>query len=166
MLETDRLFFRPYCPDDLPFLDRLLKDPDVVRFIGYGRPRTDEEVARFYDWVQRSYASGLGLMVAVRKQDMLPIGHAGLVPQTVDGKPETEIGYWMAKEYWGNGYAFEAARAFREYAAAAKGLRRLICLIQPGNAASVRVAQKIGMIREKEIVIREKQVHVYAWEQS
>ncbi|REK63046.1 MAG: hypothetical protein DF221_11555 [Brevibacillus sp.] len=117
MLETDRLFFRPYCPDNLPFLARLLKDPDVVRFIGHGRPRTDEEVARFYDWVQRSYA-------------------------------------------------FEAARAFREYAAAAKGLRRLICLIQPGNAASVRVAQKIGMIREKEIVIREKQVHVYAWEQS
>ncbi|UFJ61024.1 GNAT family N-acetyltransferase [Brevibacillus sedimenti] len=166
MLETDRLLFRPYCLEDLPFLAGLLKDPDVVRYIGHGKPRTDEEVTRFYDWVQQSYASGLGLMVAVRKQDMQPIGHAGLVQQIVDGKPETEIGYWMAKEYWGNGYASEAAMAFREYGVAAKGLRRLICLIQPGNAASARVAQKIGMFREKETVFKEKLVHVYAWEQT
>ena len=44
-----------------------------------------------------------GLKVIVRKEDGVLVGHAGIVPQTINGRQEYEIGYWIAREYWGKG---------------------------------------------------------------
>jgi len=81
------------------------------------------------------------------------IGYCGLFffPD-VNGQSEVELGYRLAKSAWGQGYATESARAVRDYAFATLGLKRLIAMIDPSNLASIKVAQKIGMQYEKDVI--------------
>jgi RimJ/RimL family protein N-acetyltransferase len=73
------------------------------------------------------------------------------VPEEPDDAPkkdpqviEVELAYVLGREHWGRGYATEAALAVRDFALGELGLTRLISLIQQGNAASIRVAEKLG----------------------
>lgn len=163
-LETARLEFRKYRDEDFNFLYSLLADPEVVRFIGNGQVRSRNGALEFMYWIYRSYRENpeLGLRLLIRKEDGAPVGHAGLVKQTIEGIDELEIGYWIAKEYWGQGYAAEAAAALRDYGLEQLGQKRLISLIQPGNTASRKVAERTGMALEKEIQLSGKDVCVYA----
>ncbi|HRJ45529.1 MAG: GNAT family N-acetyltransferase [Caldilineaceae bacterium] len=77
------------------------------------------------------------------------IGRCGLLPWQIDGVDEVEVAYTIAKAFWGQGLATEAALAIRDYAFASLGLTRLVCLIDDGNLASARVAEKMGMAFEK-----------------
>jgi RimJ/RimL family protein N-acetyltransferase len=165
-IETARLAFRKYRDEDFKFLHSLLSDSEVVRFIGNGKTRSREESMEFLYWIYRSYRENpeLGLRVLVRKEDNVPVGHAGLVKQTIAGIEELEIGYWIARDFWGQGYATEAAAALREYAMEQLVHKRFISLIQPGNAASRKVAEHIGMQLEKEIQLAGKDVCVYSLE--
>jgi RimJ/RimL family protein N-acetyltransferase len=70
----------------------------------------------------------------------------------VCGQPETEIGYRLARPYWGRGYATESARAVRDYALNTLRLPRLIAMIDPQNVASIRVVEKLGMHYEKDVM--------------
>lgn len=165
-IETERLSFRRYRDGDFEFLQSLLANPEVVRFIGNGNTRNRDEALEFLYWIYRSYREtpDIGLRVMVREEDNQRIGHAGLVSQLVDGTEELEIGYWIAPEYWGQGYAKEAASGIRDYAIGKLGKKRLVSLIQPGNEASKKVAQSVGMSLEKEIAMGGKDVCVYALE--
>lgn len=113
------------------------------------------------DWIEKN-KSGWGLCPAVLKQTGDLIGHAGLVRQEVDGRAEWEVGYWLAKKYWGEGFATEAAIAFRDYAFDQLGVERLICIIQPANLGSIHVAKKIGMTKEKETLFHSVPVVIYS----
>jgi ribosomal-protein-alanine N-acetyltransferase len=73
------------------------------------------------------------------------------LPWTIEGQPEVEVAYLMDKTYWGKGLATEAAKGIRDYAFNNLNLSRLICLIDPENTASIKVAQKIGMTLEKRL---------------
>jgi RimJ/RimL family protein N-acetyltransferase len=64
---------------------------------------------------------------------------------------DTEIGFRLARPFWGRGFATEAARAVRDHAFDTLALPRLIAIIDPGNLASIRVAEKIGMRYEKDV---------------
>ena len=77
------------------------------------------------------------------------MGECGICAQEVDGEREFEISYRMRRDCWGNGLATEAARACRDHGFNQAGLRRLISIIESGNAASIRVAEKMGMTLEK-----------------
>ncbi|MGM0866727.1 MAG: GNAT family N-acetyltransferase [Bacillota bacterium] len=101
-------------------------------------------------------------MVLEDKENNQTIGHAGLVPQTINGVDELEIGYWISREHWGKGYATEAAKALREYGRKNLGKRRFISLIQPENMATRKVAVKLGMSLEKKIELRGQNVHIYS----
>ncbi|MFE1243136.1 GNAT family N-acetyltransferase [Fictibacillus sp. NPDC058756] len=163
-METERLQFRCYTNDDFPFFASLWGDQDVVQFIGKGVTRSAEEAQKsFKEWLLPGYREGRGLYLIIHKETEQPIGHAGVVQQAVDGKKEFEIGYWIAKEYWGNGYATEAAAFFKQYASQQLGLKRLICLIQQQNERSVNVALKLGMKHEKDTAFNTIPVNVYAW---
>jgi ribosomal-protein-alanine N-acetyltransferase len=78
------------------------------------------------------------------------MGRCGLLPWTIDGRPEVEVAYTLAKEAWGRGLGTEAAQGILDYGFEQLGLARLICLIHPSNLASIRVATKIGMTLERE----------------
>jgi len=79
------------------------------------------------------------------------VGECGVIEKDVDGRAELELVYVLARDAWGLGYATEAAAAMRD-AAEREGITRLIALIDPDNAASARVARKIGMRPEREVI--------------
>ncbi|WP_343063301.1 GNAT family N-acetyltransferase [Halobacillus locisalis] len=162
--ETRRLKFRKYNDEDFDYLFSLLSDPEMVRYIGDGNTKDEKSTKNFLNWIYSSYDVGpdLGLMVLENKEDNTQIGHAGLVPQTVDGAEEIEIGYWVSRKHWGKGYATEAAKALKEYGLIDLGENRLVSLIQPNNMPSRKVANKIGMDFDKEIVLGDQKVHVYS----
>lgn len=149
--------------DDLDFYASLWSNDKVIQYIGNGTPKTHEQCKRsLEDWISTKYENGLGLFVMIEKETGVPIGHAGLVRQQVDGKQEVEIGYWLLPDYWGNGYAKEAAAAFRNYGFQVLQLEKLISLINPNHPASIFVARKTGMSYEKTTTFHERDVLVYS----
>ncbi|MFQ3544322.1 GNAT family N-acetyltransferase [Halobacillus rhizosphaerae] len=162
-LETNRLYFRDYEGKDKALLQSMLTDQDMVRFIGDGRIKDSQETRDFLNRIYQTYEQNpeYGLKVLVRKEDQTAIGHAGIIPQFVDHREELEIGYWISRPYWRSGYASEAAEALKQYAFQHDITNRLIALIQPGNTGSIKVAEKIGMSLEKEVIYKSKKVYVY-----
>lgn len=162
-LESQRLRFRKYNDRDLDFLNSLLSDPDMVKYIGTGNVKDRQGAKDFLEWIYSTYkaSSCYGLRILENKETNEPIGHAGLVPQLINEEEELEVGYWVSRTYWGQGYATEAAIALKHYAKHDMEQGRLICLIQPENIASKRVAKKIGMFMEEEIVLGGQKVHIY-----
>ena len=83
------------------------------------------------------------------------IGYCGLTRfDDIDGQPEIEIGYRLARAFWGRGLATEAVQAVRDYAFEILGLPRLVAIIDPQNTASIHVAQKVGLRYEKDVIFR------------
>ncbi|SFG31818.1 Protein N-acetyltransferase, RimJ/RimL family [Halobacillus alkaliphilus] len=162
--ETQRLKFRKYNDDDFDYLFSLLSDPEMVRYIGDGNTKDAKSTTDFLKWIYSTYDDGpdRGLMVLENKEDNTRIGHAGLVPQTVNGVDVLEIGYWISRKHWGKGYATEAAKALKNYGLIDLGEDRLVSLIQPNNMASKMVAIKIGMGFDKEIVLGNQKVHIHS----
>ncbi len=68
----------------------------------------------------------------------------GICGFTLDASGDAELGYWIGKPYWGEGYATEAARAVMTHGYTKSGVRRFICKHLTGNDASARVIQKLG----------------------
>ncbi|GEO27143.1 acetyltransferase [Alicyclobacillus acidoterrestris] len=162
MLETSRLFFRPYQMKDFQFYLSLWQDPEIIRFIGSGKVRSKTALKLNYPyWLSKSEL-GKGVLVTVFKATQQPVGHAGLVPQEIDGKLQMELGYWVSRRYWGLGIGTEAARFFRDLAFRELGLNRLVSLIQPENTRSIHVAQKIGMQFADKTTFRGTPVNLYA----
>jgi len=71
----------------------------------------------------------------------------------INGQAEVEIGYRLARSTWDQGYATEAAKAVCDYAFTMLGIKRLIAMIDPSNVSSIRVAEKIGMHYEKDVML-------------
>jgi Acetyltransferases, including N-acetylases of ribosomal proteins len=96
---------------------------------------------------------GYGPYAVVELASQNVIGYCGLFffPD-VDGQPEIEIGYRLACSAWGQGYATEAAYGVRDFAFSTLAIKRLIAMIDPSNVASIRVAEKIGMKYEKDLM--------------
>jgi RimJ/RimL family protein N-acetyltransferase len=90
-------------------------------------------------------ARGYGLWGVVRRDDDALIGRCGLLSSTIDGRPEVELSYLLDPAFRGNGFATEAARAVLAFASAVLGLERVVAVIQPANAPSRRVAERLGM---------------------
>ena len=150
---TQRLFLRLFTPADEPALTHLFADPAVIRF-GDG-PRPPEGVRGWLGDTLESYARrGYGPWALVEKVSGETIGYCGLFHYAdVNGRPEIEIGYRLARAWWGRGYATEAVSAARDYAFTTLGLPRLIALIDPANVASLRVAEKVGLRFEAEAML-------------
>lgn len=160
---SERLLLRPYNDNDLDFLESLLTNPDIMQFIGNGQTRDKEGVRKFLEWIYHTYSlnTNYGLKLILEKGSNKRIGHAGLVPQIINEKEEIEIGYWISQEYWGRGFATEIARGLMEYGKNKLNIEKMIALIQKDNNASQKVAKKIGMQLEREIILNGKDVFVY-----
>ena len=160
-LETERLHLRRPEPGDLDAYAAFFADPEVVRYTG-GVIKTRAESAAAVEAMIRHWdRHGIGLFTLVRREDDRVLGRVGFLlwdPQRwvhglaneLSGVTETEIGWTLGREFWGFGYATEAAAGARDWALGEPGLARLISLIQRGNTASVRVAEKLGERLERE----------------
>ena len=88
---------------------------------------------------------GFGLLAIVDRGSGRVVGEAGL--QVLEGGPDVELGYTLARAAWGRGFATEAAGAVLRWAFAGLGLERLVAVADPANAASLHVLDKLGMRR-------------------
>ncbi len=161
ILETERLYLRELKQEDLDRLHAIFSDEETMRF--YPAPFTREQTGQWIKKNQERYRKdGFGLWgVCLKETDEL-IGDCGLVRQTVDGRTEIEIGYHIHKKYWSRGFATEAAKACKAYGFHQLHFHKLICLIDPKNIPSIRVAEKIGFTIEKEVFIFGKIHAVYS----
>jgi RimJ/RimL family protein N-acetyltransferase len=163
--ETDRLILRNLHIVDLDAMMNVFGDEEVMRY-GAG-VQTPEWVAKWIRGCLEDYHAkwGFGLWAVVEKRTRWVIGYCGLSRfPDVGGQPETEIGYRLARANWGKGFATEAATAVRDYAFDHLSLKRLIAIIDPQNTASIRVATKVGMRYEKDVLFSDYDHpdHVYS----
>jgi len=163
ILETKRLLFRHLAPGDLDDLFALYSDPEVTRYIP-DAPRTYDEAREELEWHQNGHPKHpeLGLWATIHKETGHFIGRCGLLPWTLEGRLEVEVAYLLAKAYWGQGMGTEAAQAILTYGFEHLRLPRLVCFIEPGNIASMRVAEKIGMTLEKTVADDKGPFQVYS----
>lgn len=161
VIETDRLLLRQLKEEDIPGLHLIFSDPETMRY--YPSPFSYEKTQ---NWVKRNQErykkDGYGLWAVCLKGNNELIGDCGLVKQKIDDNTEIEIGYHINKKYWCNGFGSEAAMACKEYGFNKLGLKKLISIIDPINVPSIRVAEKNGFIKEKEVFIFNKNHSIYS----
>jgi RimJ/RimL family protein N-acetyltransferase len=158
-LATKRLCLRPLQPEDLSDFQRLHSDPAVTRYLAPTRPLSAAESFRLFaqvlgHWQLRGYGYW-----AITLTDTSFIGVVGL--WFPEGWPGVEIGWRLGPAFWGNGYALEAASAVRDFAFQTLELPEIISIIRADNAASVRLAERLGMSNYGTRTITEVDVATY-----
>ncbi len=141
-LETERLILRMWREADFEAYAGICADPEVMRYLG-GKPYTRLEAWRHMAYlVGHWHLRGYGHWAVEEKASGRLIGRLGL--QNPEGWPGFEIGWTLARDSWGKGYATEGARRALEYAFTEMGRGHVISLIHPENRASIRVAERLG----------------------
>jgi RimJ/RimL family protein N-acetyltransferase len=169
VIETERLLLRKPRVEDAADLAVAYADPEVVRFMGDGSTATLAEVEEGIEqWLERWQSWGLSLFSLERREDGRVLGRAGFLlwdPETWEvGGDETELGWLLVREHWGQGYATEAALALRDWAFEQRGLSRLISLINPANVRSIGVAERLGERYERDVEVGGKLGRLYSIE--
>ena len=152
ILETERLLLRHQVIEDLDDLWALYCDPEITKYIP-DAPRSREEAQEELEWHMHGHPKHpeLGLWATIHKETGKFIGRCGLLPWTIDDVNEVEVAYTIARNYWGQGLGSEAAQAILKYGFEKLHLSRMVCLIDPENKASQKVAEKMGMAWEKTV---------------
>lgn len=163
IISTERLQFRKMRKEDVNHLLEIFSDPVAMKY--YPSTKDEKAANEWIEWTLSNYATyGVGLWIVEEKETGEFLGQCGIVPQEVDGKTEMEIGYLFVRRVWGNGYATEAALACKIYGFDQLKLKKMISLPDINNIPSIKVAERIGMTREKKIYKWGKDVYVYSEE--
>jgi RimJ/RimL family protein N-acetyltransferase len=149
VIETERLNLREVDEGDAAFILELLNDPDFVRNVADRGVRTLEDARRYVSekLVEGYRRNGFGFWLVEPKESKAPAGICGLVKR--DGLPDVDVGYAFLPPFRSKGYAYESAAAVLAYARDVVGLKRLLAITDPDNAASIRVLEKLGMRFER-----------------
>ena len=151
ILETDRLSLRKLASDDLDSLKLILQDENVM--YAYEHAFDHEEVR---DWLnrqlQRYERDGFGLWAVILRETGEFIGQCGITFQECHEDMVHEVGYLFRHDFWGKGYATEAANACKSYAFQHLETSKLYAIIRDMNTPSKRVAERIGMQKEGTLV--------------
>ena len=144
MLTTERLRLRPWQDTDAEDLFFYARDPDVGPACGWAPHKSLEESRA----VLRSVLAGPECYALCLKESGRPIGTAELMlagnTDLTDRADECELGYWLGKPYWGQGYMPEAAAELLRRAFEELGMRAVWCGYHEGNDKSRRVQEKLG----------------------
>ena len=142
MLETERLILRPLKETDVNAIYAMRSDAETMRFIR--EPQSREESANWIELVSsRWQTEQIGFCAIIERFSDEFIGWCGIWRLKETG--ELEVGYAVAKEFWGKGYATEAAVKFLDYAFEKLKPEKVVAVARPENIASRRVMEKIGM---------------------
>jgi RimJ/RimL family protein N-acetyltransferase len=161
-ITTDRLLLRGFEPRDVEPYAAMMADPEVTRFLGDGRPLAPADAWRQMALFAGHWAlRGFGLWAVEEKASGRLVGRIGCFEP--EGWPGFEIGYALAQPFWGRGYATEGARASLQFARDVLGREHVISLIRPDNRASIRVAERLGAVREGETEFFGCPTGVYAY---
>ena len=143
--QTERLILRRLTADDATFVFELVNDPDWLRYIGDKGVRNLDDARNYIDKgpVDMYRRLGFGLYRVERKGDGAPIGMCGLIKR--DMLDDVDIGFAFLPQFRAQGYASEAARATLQHGRDAIGLKRVVAIVSPDNAASGRLLERVGL---------------------
>jgi RimJ/RimL family protein N-acetyltransferase len=156
VIETERLLLRKPRLEDAGAALALITDPVAMEFIGGVHPNAASDpqfVVR--RWLERWDDNGCGPFSIIRRDDGRWLGRTGLLVWDVRTWTHTtftnagefaqpELGWALAREHWGQGYATEAVLAVREWAYAERDVDSLVSAIAPANVRSQRLAERLG----------------------
>jgi len=171
-LETERLLLRAPVADDAAEMLDLFGNAEVMRPVGSEAGGIELATDHVTRWLARWSANDMGPFVLVRKTDGRRLGRVGpLVWDTRSWEPanladaggfaQVELGWVLAQEHWGQGYATEAARTVREWLYAERNVERLISLIAPDNPRSAHVAERLGAVPTETIVAEDTNLVIW-----
>jgi ribosomal-protein-alanine N-acetyltransferase len=150
-------------PSDLDALSSITGDAEVMKYLGTSGARSREKTKNTIDAILRHWDEhGFGIWALDHRMDGRLIGWCGL--QMLEKTPEVEVAYLLAKAYWNQGLATEAARASIEYGLDELRLDRIVAIARPENIGSYRVMEKVGMKYEKDAHFYNVDVVYYAIE--
>lgn len=168
VITTNRTTLREFIAEDAPHLCALLGNEDIMKF-GPGAQTQQQIIEWIADARRRYLQNGYGPWAVLASESQQLMGYCGLFHfSDLEGREEVEIGYRFAQEFHGKGYATEAAIGVRDYAFQNLGIRRLVAMIDPGNIPSLRLARRLGMEYEKDIMFEgyTHPDHLYVLEKS
>ena len=161
VVETPRLTLRHLTPADADSLAAVWSDAEAMRY--FPRVLTPAEVDELIERnLQRYSKEGHGLYAVALRASGEVIGDGGLVRQHVHGRDEVAVAYHLRPSVWGKGYATEAAGACVFHGFRHLGLNRIVALVRPENQPACRVAEKLGMTVEKQVLWKGIMHSVYA----
>ena len=158
-LLTDRLCLRRFRPEDFEAHAAICADPEVMRFIRAGA------ITRADAWWQRARymghgdVHGYGLWAVVERATERLVGHLGFL--NAEGGHGFEMGWALARDAWGKGYAYEGTREALRVAFTDLGRDHVSCIIRPENERSIRLAEKLGGRLEGAIEENDTRLLVY-----
>ena len=149
-LAGDRVVLRRFHPGDAGKFVEYRSSPEVARFQSWDAPYPREAADRFIRQIMKEHPDTAGewfqFAVALGAAGQL-IGDCAAIPDANDPR-QCEIGFTIASEYQGQGYATEAARLLVGYLITGRGKHRITARCDPRNVASVAVLERLGMRRE------------------
>lgn len=155
-LQTSRLMLRPFQTADLPALEALLADPEVVRYLFQGLPLSRSETKNFVDSYFTPADDPIGMASLCEKDTEKVIGFAGPIPCEHLGEADYEFGCVLAQDTWGRGYGTEICRAQIEYGFDELSCTRLLALFHPDNMGSLNIVTKFEMTFVKQVEDRDR----------
>lgn len=159
-IKTERLTLRPFTLNDAEFIVDLVNQPSFIQNIRDVGVRTIADAEKYLEnGPIASYArNGFGLLAVTLNDTGQPIGMCGLIKR--DSLEDVDIGYAFLPKFWSRGYALESARAVMNHAKEALGLKRVVAIVDPNNAGSIRVLEKIGMTFERMVKLSEDDIEL------
>lgn len=148
-LTSERLLLRPLTADDIPTLQRLAGRREIAdTTLAIPHPYSEEHARQWITGCAELFTKGKGVVFALQnKREGILAGTLGL--RDIDSEhAQAEMGFWVAVDCWGQGYATEAGRAVLAYAFTQLELNRIYAHHMVRNPASGRVLAKMGMKRE------------------
>jgi RimJ/RimL family protein N-acetyltransferase len=158
LIKSKRLTLRPFNLNDAEFIIDLVNQPSFIQNIRDVGVRTVADAEKYLEnGPISSYAkNGFGLLAVILNDTGQSIGMCGLIKR--DTLEDVDIGYAFLPEFWGRGYAVEAAQAVMTHAKEKLGLKRVVAIVDPVNTGSIRVLEKIGMVFEKMVRLSEDDI--------
>lgn len=141
-LETERLYINPFTVNDLPLLNKLHADEDVMKYHPSGK-RSEERIVKDLDAIiEHQNVYGYSFWGVFEKKHHQFIGRVGL--WHLDKTELVELGYSLFRQFWGQGYATEMSEKVLQFGFSQLNLSEIFAVIHPENVVSQKVAKKLG----------------------
>lgn len=158
--ETSRLRIRHLLAADAAFICQLLNEPSFIENIADKGVRTELDALHYMaEGPVKSYQQhGYGMFLVESNASRQPLGLCGLLFR--DFLQETDIGFAFLPQYWGQGYAYEAAAAVMHFGYSKLNLKRIVGLTSAGNITSVKLLNRLGLRFEKMVLMSPSKEYV------
>lgn len=153
VLETERLVQRRLTIDDAKFILTLVNEPSFLRYIGDKKVRNIEDARQYIlNGPIASYEkNGFGLYLVALREPLTPIGICGLLKR--EELADVDIGFAFLPDFWGQGFAYEAATAVMNYARRTLKLQRVVAITNSDNESSIKLLERLGFSFERLITL-------------